>query len=180
MIGDSKVKSRIKRLWGNLDVVDASENLRVIIQPEDVNNAIRGDAACCVFAQACKRIFKSTKVLFYRTCAYVELPGDNGVHHIERFYMTRSMRQLVEAFDQGNQVIPEAGFLLKAPSKSKRMDNEYERKRRAEESRNRNKRGKANLIGKIIGENLNDEPIEINLKVRNGSGKVQFSRDSQE
>src|SRR5260370_8698813 len=68
----------IERLWGEVEVVDALENLRVMILPEDVEKAVRQDPACCVFAQACRRQFGSSKVLFYRTLAYADLRTEDG------------------------------------------------------------------------------------------------------
>lgn len=121
--------AEIRRIWGDLDVVDAKSDLRVFISQEDIEKATRKDPAACVFAQACLRTFGAKKVLFFRTVAYIELPDENGKRHVERFIMNESMRDLLNKWDRGESVIPDGGFLLRAPSLSSTLSSELRRRR---------------------------------------------------
>jgi hypothetical protein len=123
-----KAATEIRRVWGDLDVVDAKSDLRVFILPEDVAKATPKDPAACVFAQACRRTFGAKKVLFFRTVAYVELPDDHGKRRVERFIMNSSMRDLIDRWDRGKDIIPDGGFLLRAPSRANTFDAERVRK----------------------------------------------------
>jgi hypothetical protein len=118
----TKSYDEIKRHWGDVEVIDAEKDLRVFIQPQDLRSAKAKDPGCCVFAQACKRQFAASKVLFWRSVAYVELPGPDGRRRVERFYLSSEMRDLIENFDKGNQVATVAGFELKRPVPSETFD----------------------------------------------------------
>ena len=173
----TKSYDEIKRHWGDIEVVDAEKDLRVFIQPEDVSSATAKDPGCCVFAQACKRQFAATKVLFWRSVAYVELPGRDGRRRVERFSLSRDMRDLIENFDKGNPVANVAGFELKKPvpsetfeGKARRNKSQGERRKKAllKGTRMTPKRG-------IQGEGKYSKPaIVIDLQVRNGKGQVHF------
>jgi hypothetical protein len=172
----------IQRLWGNVPVYDATKELRVFIRPDDLATAVRKDPGACVFAQACKRLFSTTKVLFYKTVAYIELPGEDGEKRVERFSMAPGMRALVESFDRGEGIIPEAGFVLKPPKRSEKL--EYERNKSAT-SRESAKRRK--LLGTMRPRNGNQgkgryelPSIAVDLSVRSGIGAVHFTCKKEE
>jgi hypothetical protein len=174
-MGDAAGKE-IRRRWGDMDVVDAKSDLRVFITPEDVAGATRKDPAYCVFARACRRTFHAAKVLFFRGVAYVELPDSSGRKKVERFRMGEKMRDLIAAFDRGETVIPEAGFLLRAPSRSKSLESE---RRRATDKRERIQRSDRKVIrGSGIGQGkgkYRDDPIFVDIDVRSGIGAVHFT-----
>lgn len=179
--GKDLAGKEIKRLWGDAPVTDATADLRVFIKPEDVEGAVRQDPSCCVFARACKRLFGSTKVLFFRSVAYVELHTESGDVRVERFMMPETMRHLVETFDRGEGVIPQGGFLLKKPRKSETLDS-ASTKRKV-----RKMRAAAGSKSSILGERVGGEspqwstskPIFADLTVRNGSGAVHFPPTSK-
>jgi hypothetical protein len=172
----------IKHYWGDVEVVDAKKDLRVFIQPEDVRSATAKDPGCCVFAQACKRQFAATKVLFWRSVAYVELPGPDGKRRVERFSLSPDMRELIENFDRGNRVAEVAGFELKKPRPSESFEGKAERMKRYSTERKeallsgasvRPKKGKQ-------GEGAYSKPaVVVDLEVRNGSGRVHFRNDPE-
>jgi hypothetical protein len=163
----------IQRTWGDVPVLDATENLRVFILPEDTVGAVRKDPGCCVFARACQRTFGATKVLFFRSVAYVELPDDAGKKRVERFTMTPGMRKLVEAFDAGKSVIPEGGFLLKAPTYSRTF--EHSRAKKTAQRERQKLLGKAERKGNAGSGRYEDAPLVVDLSVRSGTGAVHFS-----
>ncbi len=167
----------IRRTWGDVDVVDANKDLRVFIAPEDVKAATKKDPGYCVFAQACRRLFHTTKVLFFRTVAYIEMPTESGERRVERFIMGPAMRDLIESFDQGKGVIPEAGFLLRAPTPACRLDIKAERGR-ASEIRRRLEGRSRKIVGCKGTGKYQDKPIVVDLGVRNGQGAVHFTRRS--
>lgn len=173
--------NEIKRVWGDIEVVDASKDLRVFIQPEDVKKATKKDPGCCVFAQACKRQFAATKVLFWRSVAYVELPGPGGKRRVERFMLSSEMRDLIENFDKGNEIPTLAGFELKAPGPSRTFEGNTARHRRF-----RALKRKALIKGVRKGEKRGNQgdgryskpSIVVDLEVRHGTGRVQFKKEA--
>lgn len=171
----------IERLWGDVPVVDAKNDLRVIVQPCDVELATAKDPGCCVFAQACKRAFGATKVLFFRSVAYVELPTEEGERQVERFYLSNAMCELIKTFDKGNPVLPEGGFLLKAPTPSKTLGSKW---RQQKKHKNALLKGtaKSRRVGSVAGAKFGkySPKHEIDLEVRLGSGRVQFINAARE
>jgi hypothetical protein len=176
---NDKVSVEIKRHWGDIEVVDATKDLRVFVQPEDISSAVEKDPGCCVFAQACKRQFAATKVLFWKSVAYVELPGPDGKRRVERFTLSSQMRSLIEDFDKGKPVIPEAGFELKRVRNSERFEAREEKRRKAKERKKH-----ALLSGTCTGERKGNQgkgafskpAMVVDLEVRNGQGRVQFKK----
>ena len=176
----SRSLNEIKRVWGDVEVVDAKKDLRVFIQPEDVSKATKKDPGCCVFAQACKRQFAATKVLFWRSVAYVELPGPRGKRRVERFILSSDVRDLIENFDKGNDVATLAGFELKAPGPSRTFEGNTARHRRLRE-----RKRKALINGVRKGEKRGEQgegryskpSIVVDLEVRRGTGRVQFKKE---
>lgn len=167
----------IRRLWGDVEVIDAKNDLRVFITEDDVKRATPKDPMLCVFARACMRTFRATKILFWRTVAYVELPDQDGKHHVERFIMPDRMRDLIEAFDRGEGVVPEAGFVLRAPGPSQTLDGEMKR------SANQRASERRKLLGRRDGEpgigqgkgKYRDGSRVVDASVRNGTGAVHFT-----
>ena len=163
-----------KRIWGDAPVVDATQDLRVIVLPCDVQGATPKDPSGCVFARACKRSFAAQKVLFLRRIAYVELPQEDGSTRVERFQMTDAVMKLISDFDIGNQIVPKGGFVLKASCHSQTLD--VQRKRR---SANYTKRKEALLVGvtlgvKSKGKQAKTNAVYLNAEVRHGTGMVHF------
>jgi hypothetical protein len=189
MVRGKKISSRVKtksyeevkRHWGDVEVIDSQKDLRVFVQPEDVASAKAKDPGCCVFAQACKRQFAATKVLFWKSVAYVELPGPDGARRVERFSLSPSMRSLIESFDRGNPVPNVAGFELKKPRPSltfgvKLKHNRAHRQRKKHALLN----GTAQAPRRgMQGKGKFSKPaIVVDLEVRSGKGRVQFKNVS--
>jgi hypothetical protein len=164
-----RTERHLKRLWGDVEVIDAMKDLRVMILPIDLKIAKRKDPTCCVFAQACRRSFGSTRLLFYRSCAYVELPNNHGKIRVERFTMDTSMRELIAAFDRGCKVLPKAGFVLKAPPPSRRLDVQS---KMARDNRKRRKSDRKLFYPKRPELR---KPVVADLQIRSGNGAVHFT-----
>jgi hypothetical protein len=164
----------IRRTWGDVPVVDAAKELRVFIAPEDLEGASPKDPAYCVFARACRRTFHATKVLFFRSVAYVELPDQQGRRRVERFIMGDSMRGLIESFDRGEGVIPEGGFVLKVPRPSRTLEvaSRARAGRKAAARRRLEGRREATEVGK---DGHREGPVLVDLSVRSGTGAVRFA-----
>jgi hypothetical protein len=170
----------IRRTWGDLEVVDAKENLRVFVKPEDVASAKAKDPGNCVFAKACVRQFDATKVLFWKSVAYVDLPSKSGVRRVERFMVPTDMRRLIEAFDKGKDVTHFAGFELKRPKPSATFAGKLKTNRMSRE-----RCRKALLLGVNTstkngrqGEGKLKKPYgAIDIQVRDGTGMVHFARE---
>lgn len=177
--GDAAEKI-IQRTWGDMPVIDATHELRVFILPEDVAKATPKDTAHCVFAQACQRTFLAKKVLFLRTMAYVELPSQDGEHHVERFILPTEMRRLVAQFDRGEKIIPEAGFVLRPPPPSGTF--EEKRRTRAASKARQKLLGSMEVVQEVVRENTPTRkkkraggPHLIDMDVRNGTGTIHFT-----
>lgn len=173
----TKSYDEIKRHWGDIEVVDAEKNLRVFVQPEDVRSASAKDPGRCVFALACIRQFAATKVLFWRSVAYVELPGPDGKRRVERFSLSSEMRDLIENFDKGKTVAEVAGFELKKPCPSETFDGKA-RRNKAQVARRKLallKGTRATPKRGSQGEGKYSKPsVVVDIEVRNGSGRVHF------
>ena len=157
-----KTQRAIVRLWGNLEVVDAVRDLRVFVKPSDVKTAKAKDPGNCVFAKACQRLFDATKVMFLKSVAYVDLPGEDGVRRVERFQMPPAMRDLVDSFDRGQPVRDVAGFELRKPRPSETLAAGRIREAvKARRGKNGNKPRKR-------------RPLKIDMSVRNGTGRCHF------
>jgi hypothetical protein len=176
----TKSYDEIKRHWGDVQVVDARKDLRVFIQPSDVESASPKDPGCCVFAQACRRQFAATKVLFWRSVAYVELPGPDGTRRVERFGLSPEMRDLIENFDRGNSVTELAGFELKALRPSERFEAKANRMKKYGFTRKEALlKGTASPAKRgIQGQGRYSKPaVVVDLEIRNGTGRVHFKKD---
>ena len=176
----TKSYDEIKRHWGDVQVVDARKDLRVFIQPSDVQSASPKDPGCCVFAQACRRQFAATKVLFWRSVAYVELPGPNGTRRVERFGLSPEMRDLIENFDRGNSVTELAGFELKAVRPSERFEAKANRMKKYGVTRKKALlKGTASPAKRgMQGQGRYSKPaVVVDLEIRNGTGRVHFKKD---
>ena|SRR5215471_1294283 len=176
---EDKAQVEIQRLWGDLPVVDARKELRVMILPEDRQGARVKDPAECIFARACKRLFKASKVLFFRSIAYVELPDREGKHHVERFFMDEDMRSLVDSFDRGLGTIPEAGFVLKPPTMGQRLGVDREKRREAGQRYRDRRKLEGTRKGRHGGQ-YRDKPVVLDLAVRSGQGAVHFTTPKPE
>jgi hypothetical protein len=170
----------IQRIWGDVPVVDAKKDLRVVVQPCDVGDAKVKDPGHCVFARACRRSFGSTKVLFFRQVAYVELPCNDGTKRVERFLLTHAMRELIATFDRGQPVLPEGGFELKAPNPSHTLAGmKADKVRRKATVREAMLRGESSPVdsrmGVGSGKKRYSHKYELDLEVRSGSGQVHFT-----
>lgn len=175
---NQKSFTEIRRVWGEIEVVDSDKDLRVFIRPEDVSSATPKDPGCCVFAQACKRQFAATKVLFWRSVAYVELPGPDGTPRVERFALSPQMRNLIENFDKGNPIPNVAGFELKKPRQSQTFESKSKQQREYQQ-----RRKAALLKGSYTKKNNQGEGADhhapavlVDLRVRKGSGRVTFRK----
>jgi hypothetical protein len=72
-------------------------------------------------------MFHTTKIMFWRAVAYVELPDSKGQPHVYRFYLNQGVRKQIEAFDLGGRLATKTMFTLKAPTAGRRFDSESKR-----------------------------------------------------
>jgi hypothetical protein len=147
------VTDTIKRMWGNLPIVDAKEPLVISVEQEDIESAVPQDPENCALSQACKRLYESRYVMFLRSKAYIDLPTRTGKRQIERFTLSQETSEAIKIFDLTGKS-PEAGFKLLAPSPTDRLG------ARSAEIKHRNERG-------AYGPRR--DPLTL-AGVRNGSG----------
>ena len=101
----------LQRTYGDMEVRDADNALRVTLLPQDRAAGKPNDPAHCQLAQACRREFGSEAVVFFRRYAYVDVKGDDGVRRVERFFLSDAAQAVVRAFDLGEDT-PEDGRML--------------------------------------------------------------------
>lgn len=128
---DPQHGAALHRTFGDLEVIDARHDMRIPVKAVDERKGKRGNPGECAIAQACKRELNSSAVVIYKTRAYVDVLGDDGVRRVERFFLTSAARALVEAFDRGHP-IPVDGrwFVLRKPAPGKTLDADVHRQRR--------------------------------------------------
>ena len=112
---------RIKRSYNGMPVKDAKGNLTVVLIAEDLKGATRKDPSCCVFAQACKRLFKG-QAIFYKKIAYIELPDEDGTRYIHRYRLTAAAMEFIAEYDRTGKFPIGVGVNLRKPAKSMTLD----------------------------------------------------------
>src|SRR5262249_38561966 len=112
----------LARYFLDMEVVDADHDLRVFVNKHDLECAERGNPTECVFAKACKRLYGSRAILFFRSVAYVDLPDEEGIRRVYRFLIGRAAKNAIEKYDRTGEAHP-GGFLLSAPRPSERIEN---------------------------------------------------------
>jgi hypothetical protein len=117
-----RARREIERAWGDVTVRDAKANMLLTILEEDFDGALTEHPAQCIFARAAERSHHSSKVLFFRRVAYVDLMDEDGVKHVERFIMGQKMREVIDMFDRGQIFIPQATFTLAAPGDTNTLE----------------------------------------------------------
>lgn len=106
----------IDRLFNGLPVMDAKKEMIIQAIAADIKSAKRRDPFNCVFAKACKRIYGSHTVAFFRNYAYVEKNN-----RIERFSLPKATRDSVMMYDKAGIAEP-GGYLLRPPSPGDTLD----------------------------------------------------------
>lgn len=180
-----EVNRELSRVFDGLPIVDAKSDLRIVIMQNDIKKGKPKDFDACVFAQACKRVFSSKKVILMRSVAYISLPDENGDYKVERYCISPAGMKVIADFDRG--IMPTAGtsFVFKAPTYSNTLDgNRAHSKQRREAMRT------AKILGDISGETgesmekdmskptkskqkIQARPI---LDIRNGTGLIKMRR----
>lgn len=179
-----EISEEISRIFNGQPVVDAKNDLRVVILTDDIKNGKPKHFDECVFAQACKRLFASQKVLLMRSIAYISLPDENGNYKVERYAISSAGRNLISDFDKGKMPQPGTSFVFKAPTKSNTLN--FMRETQAKHYK---KQRDAKLIGEIRSEIKGEEhktkplkqkkikkPLQSVLDVRNGTGLIAMKK----
>ena len=161
-----------ERYFNGLPVIDAKDSLRIFVNARDIRAATAKDPEHCVYAQACRRLFGSTTIVFLRTKAYIDLPDEKGRRFVNRFEINRAVREQITHFDLTGEAA-EGGFLLSAPAPSQTLDaqREYGRTKRdpshvpqSEAKRRATIDGSRVISATLVG-------------VRDGRGMVHFRKE---
>lgn len=167
-------EAALRRFWEGVPVQDADADLMLFVSEEDAADAVPGDPEKCAVAKACQRMFGSRKVLFWKTCGYVEFPDlesdDPSVKRVYRYAVPTRTRQMIEDLDQRGVRSP-GGYLLKAPTMSQRLDYKALRQRGLP------RRG----VPQVRISGTREDPREVRAvgeigMTRSGVGMVHFSR----
>jgi hypothetical protein len=118
---DKKTANKLKIEFGDLEIIDAYGPLRLQPMRCDAEGAVRKDPTKCVFARTAQRMFGATKIIFWKTSAYVDLNGTDGVRHVERFIVRKDVLHQIEEFDRGKPFNEGNAFILYPPSHSHKL-----------------------------------------------------------
>ena len=159
------------RFWKGVEIKEATTPLRVVTIEDDATGAKQKDWSECVFARACKRLFNSTSVAFFRSIAYVEILDESGKPYVERYQMDTKIRDQIEKFDKTGKM-PPGGFVLKPPRPSYTLNDKIKRNAKA--------RKKAKKHAVIKGTTLQQKRADNSyspkaMEWRMGSGQVHFN-----
>lgn len=121
--------AELKRCFGDMEVVEASETLHIQPQRCDIESAAQDDPANCAFSRACQRMYDSSVVLFFSTVAYVDLLDEHGVRKVHRFRIDKPAQEFIKAFDAGEDVGP-GGFRLSPPPPGMTLNGVAEQRKR--------------------------------------------------
>lgn len=171
-----------KRMWGDTPVVDATQDLRIVLQPCDLEGAKTKDEQQCVFAKACRRSFGASKAMIWKSVAYVEMPMANGNKRVERYLLSKDVRKKIETFDRHGTMLPAGGFTLKAVPFKKTLEQQskYLKAHREERKRHMSLFGTAPEVvtrGEIAKSRKTVRKIDFS--VRRGTGKTNWTQGRQ-
>jgi hypothetical protein len=169
--------AELRRVFGDMEVVEATEALHIQPRPRDIKTAKRDDPANCAFSRACQRMYDSSVVLFFRTVAYVDLLDEHSVRKIYRFRIDRPAQEFIKAFDAGEDVGP-GGFRLSPPPPGMTLNGAAEqRKKRTERRREAALKGEAYEPDPRYRHAGMNRPTAARFRnFRTGAGMVHFPR----
>jgi hypothetical protein len=135
-----EIAKKLREAFGDLRVVDGCIPLRLQPMQCDVDGATPKDPTNCVYARAAKRQYGATKVIFWKTCAYADLVGKDGIRRVERFLIRRDVLDLIEKFDRGQPfeagrafdlIVPPYGSKIKVKARAEKERRRENKKHRA-------------------------------------------------
>lgn len=173
------ISADISRIFDGQPVADAKNDLLIVIKPDDLNKGKSKNFGQCVFAQACKRLFNSSKVFIMSSIAYISLPDAKGDYKVERFIISSLGKKLIADFDRGVLPAPGTAFVFSAPSKGKSLD--YLRKVSQKHYRAKREAKMRGEISNVTNKSKEiNQPLEGIIDIRNGSGLIQMRRKLEE
>lgn len=166
----------IRREFKGLPMVDAKADFSLVLRTADIH-AAKGhakDPENCALAKACARQLHSSKVVFFRSVAYVDMPDEKGVRSVIRFILPDNTSAIIRAFDKGESVKGEVMVALKAPSDSCTLDAALKRYRNSQKLRAARRAAmlRGEITGGDTGVGIFKKPRVADIDVRNGSGMV--------
>jgi hypothetical protein len=171
----------LRRTYGDLEIVDADFNLLVMVEKRDQIGAIPLDPTNCTFSKSCHRMYHSTKVVFFATVAYIDMPDENGVVKIFRFELAPKAKEAVAVYDKDHDFEP-GSYTLRAPPQHKQL--ETQRKNSARRRKNPKEKQKHALTMRQRRARIKAKAHTVKRRtlagipglVRNGSGLVFTQR----
>lgn len=162
-------KEVMDRFFRGLVVEEADSSILIVADSADASKAEQGDPENCALAQACKRLFNSTAVLFFRRVAYIDVPNAKGERVVKRFVISQTTRDAIVHFDRTGE-FPPGGFTLVPPQPSQTLERQNEDQKRRHQAALRGER-----VAKPNGRSATrSDPLSLE-GVRSGTGMVHFS-----
>lgn len=128
----NKVRSELRKVFGKLEIADAKKPLLLFPDAKDFKSATRLDPYNCGFKRAAARLCGATAALVFKSAAYFDYPGEDGVRRIYRHIPTSAAREAIEAFDAKGPEAVKTGrcFRFEAVSKSYTLKEHAARQRK--------------------------------------------------
>lgn len=159
------IHKKLRAAFGALEVVEATMPLRLQPMPCDVEGATVKDPTNCVFARTAHRQYGATMVIFWKSVAYVDLVGADGVRRVERFIVPAATLDLIEKFDRGEPFAEGRAFeLLPPPLGKTRAHKNAKNAKNRKLPKVRAKRKVARLTRTVIDQRAKLEQTEERLR----------------
>lgn len=112
----NQVRKLVREKFGTeLEIVDAKKALRLQPLPQDTEGAEPCSPDNCVLVHTAARMFGSKAAVFWKTAAYIDLVGKDGIRRVERFKNPFRTIKAISAWDQG-RIFVEGGLELLPPA----------------------------------------------------------------
>lgn len=162
-VGQSKARKKVlMHMFEGWPLEDSDADMLIVVVQDDIDGCTPGDPENCIFACSAKRAMGSSRAVFLRAYAYIQVPCTKAEakklgydNKVLRFTIPKAARDQIVALDTGGQV-DTGTFRLTAPTRSERLG----QPRRASRGPGGHKRPN----------NRNVDSLTLR-GVRNGSGK---------
>lgn len=112
------VMSLIRKVFGDIAVVEAKENLRLQPLPCDAEGAEANSPDNCLLVHTAQRMYGAKAAVFWKTKAYVDFVDEDGKRRVHRYVNPGVTIKQIRDFDNGKPFIEGRGLILRRPAKT--------------------------------------------------------------
>lgn len=178
-----ETKAAAKKGRPRVEIVEATAELLIFVNQDDVDGANRADFENCAFARACKRLFQSTYASFKKCVAYVDLPDEKGVRRLHRFWLDEKSQKAIADYDHGLPFPVNTALRLTPARKAAQLQTARSRRERiASEMAEAARKGVEYVPPKGVGRKPGRKVMKtrvVDTTMRNGTGMAHFHKYMQ-